>query len=83
MLKTIRSDDDIKIYENEKHFKVYAGPGAGKTHLIIENIKKNLCISPSFIFFISFHLLSLLYRPQLQYRGEHIQNGLYPHPQAC
>lgn len=40
MLKTIRSDDDIKIYENEKHFKVYAGPGAGKTHLIIENIKK-------------------------------------------
>ena len=39
MVEVINSNDDLKIYENEKHFKVFAGPGAGKTHLIIENIK--------------------------------------------
>lgn len=39
MAKRINSNDDIKIYYNEKHFKVYAGPGAGKTYMIIENIK--------------------------------------------
>lgn len=39
MFEVINSNDDLKIYENEKHFKVFAGPGAGKTHLIIENIK--------------------------------------------
>lgn len=39
MVKKINSDEDLKIYENEKHFKVFAGPGAGKTYLIIENIK--------------------------------------------
>ena len=39
MVEIINSNQDLKIYENEKHFKVFAGPGAGKTHLIIENIK--------------------------------------------
>lgn len=39
MVEIINSSDDLKIYEKEKHFKVFAGPGAGKTHLIIENIK--------------------------------------------
>lgn len=39
MAEIINSNQDLKIYENEKHFKVFAGPGAGKTHLIIENIK--------------------------------------------
>lgn len=35
----INSNEDLKIYEQEKNFKIFAGPGAGKTHLIIENIK--------------------------------------------
>ena len=39
MVEVINSNDDLKIYDKEKHFKVFAGPGAGKTHLIIENIK--------------------------------------------
>lgn len=39
MAEIINSNQDLKIYEIEKHFKVFAGPGAGKTHLIIENIK--------------------------------------------
>jgi superfamily I DNA/RNA helicase len=38
MAEIINSNQDLKIYEHEKHFKVFAGPGAGKTHLIIENI---------------------------------------------
>ncbi len=46
MLTVIKSDDDMKIYDNEKHFKVFAGPGAGKTHLIIENIKCIIHNSP-------------------------------------
>lgn len=39
MVKTITSSEDLKIYDNNKHLKIYAGPGAGKTHLLIENIK--------------------------------------------
>jgi len=39
-LTKINSDTDLKIYENEKSFRVFAGPGAGKTYLLIENIKK-------------------------------------------
>lgn len=39
MAISINSADDLKIYENENHFKVFAGPGAGKTHLLVENIK--------------------------------------------
>jgi superfamily I DNA/RNA helicase len=35
----VDSGSDLKIYENEKSFRVFAGPGAGKTHLLIENIK--------------------------------------------
>ena len=40
MVKTVKSDQDLKIYENDKFIKIFAGPGAGKTHLLIENIKK-------------------------------------------
>lgn len=39
MVKTITSSEDLRIYDNNKHLKIYAGPGAGKTHLLIENIK--------------------------------------------
>ncbi|GAA0405194.1 ATP-dependent helicase [Paenibacillus motobuensis] len=40
MAKKINSSDDLRIYDNNKHLKIYAGPGAGKTHLLIENIKQ-------------------------------------------
>lgn len=36
----IKSDDDLKIYNDNINYKVIAGPGAGKTYLVIENIKK-------------------------------------------
>lgn len=39
MVKTITSSEDLRIYDNNRHLKIYAGPGAGKTHLLIENIK--------------------------------------------
>lgn len=39
-VRTIDSSSDLKIYENEGPFRVFAGPGAGKTYLLIENIKK-------------------------------------------
>ncbi|MBU1143903.1 MAG: ATP-dependent helicase [Firmicutes bacterium] len=35
----VDSASDLKIYENERSFRVFAGPGAGKTYLLIENIK--------------------------------------------
>lgn len=39
MATTIASDQDLEIYKDENHFRIFAGPGAGKTHLLIENIK--------------------------------------------
>jgi chromosomal replication initiation ATPase DnaA len=36
MVKTITSSEDLRIYDNNKHLKIYAGLGAGKTHLLIE-----------------------------------------------
>lgn len=36
---SIKSEQDIEIYNDEFNFKVFAGPGAGKTYFIIENIK--------------------------------------------
>ncbi|MGN7454174.1 UvrD-helicase domain-containing protein [Paenibacillus pasadenensis] len=40
MAQEISSSDDLRIYENSRHLKIFAGPGAGKTHLLIENIKQ-------------------------------------------
>lgn len=40
MAQEINSSDDLRIYDNNRHLKIYAGPGAGKTHLLIENIKQ-------------------------------------------
>ena len=34
----ITSDTDIEFYRNDFNFKVYAGPGAGKTYFLIKNI---------------------------------------------
>ena len=38
-VRPIDSSVDLEIYNIEKSFRVFAGPGAGKTHLLIENIK--------------------------------------------
>lgn len=38
-LKVVMSDDDLKIYNDESHIRIFAGPGAGKTHLLVENVK--------------------------------------------
>lgn len=39
MVEIVKSSDDLLIYNNDKNLRIYAGPGAGKTHLLIENIK--------------------------------------------
>jgi DNA helicase II / ATP-dependent DNA helicase PcrA len=39
MAQEINSSDDLLIYNNNKHLRIFAGPGAGKTHLLVENIK--------------------------------------------
>lgn len=39
MAEKITSADDLKIYDDNKNLRIFAGPGAGKTHLLIENIK--------------------------------------------
>ena len=38
-IRKIESDEDLKIYNETNHLRIFAGPGAGKTHLLIENIK--------------------------------------------
>jgi superfamily I DNA/RNA helicase len=35
----ITSADDLTIYSDDKNIRILAGPGAGKTHLLIKNIK--------------------------------------------
>lgn len=39
MAEKITSADDLKIYADDKNIRIFAGPGAGKTYLLIENIK--------------------------------------------
>ena len=39
MVKSITSGDILTENELLNHIKIYAGPGAGKTHFIVENIK--------------------------------------------
>lgn len=39
MAEKIESDYDLEIYKDTKHYRIFAGPGAGKTHLLIQNIK--------------------------------------------
>jgi len=40
MATIIDSSDDIQIYNDDKNFRVFAGPGAGKTYFVINNIKE-------------------------------------------
>lgn len=39
MAEKIESDYDLEIYRDTNHYRIFAGPGAGKTHLLIQNIK--------------------------------------------
>lgn len=39
MAEFIESSQLVNIHNDDFNFKVYAGPGAGKTHFLIENIK--------------------------------------------
>lgn len=38
-IREINSDFDLEIYKKQCDYKIYAGPGAGKTYLLIKNIK--------------------------------------------
>ena len=40
MADVIDSSELIGIYKDTFNFKVYAGPGAGKTYFLIQNIKE-------------------------------------------
>ena len=42
----ITSGDIFTPEQLEKHAKVYAGPGAGKTHFLVENIKNIVTTNP-------------------------------------
>lgn len=39
MVKSIASGDLLSENELSNHIKIYAGPGAGKTHFLVENVK--------------------------------------------
>ena len=39
MVKSINSSYLLSEKELEKHIKIYAGPGAGKTYFLVENVK--------------------------------------------
>ena len=39
MVNAITSGDILSAEQLKKHSKVYAGPGAGKTYFLVENVK--------------------------------------------
>lgn len=39
MVKPIESNYILSSEELENHSKIYAGPGAGKTYFLVENVK--------------------------------------------
>jgi len=42
----ISSSDLLSIEQLESHIKIYAGPGAGKTHFLVENVKNIVTTNP-------------------------------------
>ena len=42
MVNAITSGDILSAEQLKRHSKVYAGPGAGKTYFLVENVKNNL-----------------------------------------
>lgn len=45
-IKIINSNDIFTNEQLEHHAKIYAGPGAGKTHFLVENIKNIVTTNP-------------------------------------
>ena len=45
-IKIINSNDIFTDEQLEHHAKIYAGPGAGKTHFLVENIKNIVTANP-------------------------------------
>ena len=44
---TISSGDILSAHQLENHMRIFAGPGAGKTHFLVENIKNIVMTHPS------------------------------------
>ena len=42
MVNAITSGDILSSEQLKRHSKVYAGPGAGKTYFLVENVKKSV-----------------------------------------
>ena len=42
----ITSEDIFTPEQLKNHFKIYAGPGAGKTHFLVENVKNIVTQNP-------------------------------------
>ena len=43
----ITSEDIFTPEQLKSHFKIYAGPGAGKTHFLVENVKNIVAHNPA------------------------------------
>lgn len=46
MAEKLTSGDILSAEQLEKSFKIYAGPGAGKTHFLVENVKSIVSTDP-------------------------------------
>ena len=46
MVIEIKSDDLLSKEQLRHHIKIFAGPGAGKTHFLVENVKNIIKIDP-------------------------------------
>ena len=46
MAVELKSSDILTPDQLEKHSKIFAGPGAGKTHFLVENIKNIVDTNP-------------------------------------
>lgn len=57
----ITSGDVFSLEQLEKHAKVYAGPGAGKTHFLVENMKSIVTSNPTIIKSLNRKVLCVTY----------------------
>lgn len=49
MVNEITSGDILNVEQLKKHSKIYAGPGAGKTYFLVENVKNILTTNESIV----------------------------------
>src|SRR5690625_899930 len=61
MVTEITSDHILTPQQLKNHFKVMAGPGAGKTYFLVENIKNIIKTSPRIKKFSKRKLLCITY----------------------